>query len=102
MRLERWSSERDGPLSETAMRRKLERLGYSVSVYTYAEGARFDEHTHTVDKIDAVVSGSFRIEMEGEAVVLEAGDMVWVPKGAKHAAEVVGREPVRSLDAVKL
>lgn len=101
MKLERWSPERDGPFSEAAMTRKLEGLGYSVSAYTYRPGTRFDEPTHAVDKIDGVVSGRFRIEMEGEAVVLEAGDIVWVPRGAPHAAEVVGDTEVRSLDAVR-
>jgi quercetin dioxygenase-like cupin family protein len=101
MKVERWSPEREGPPSEAAMRRKLEGLGYAVHTYTYPTGMRFDEHTHGVDKIDGVVSGRFRIEMEGESVVLQPGDMVWVPRGARHSAEVVGDEPVRSLDAVK-
>lgn len=83
------------------MRRKLERLGYSVHAYRYPPGTRFDEHSHAVDKIDGVVSGQFRVEMGGRAMVLEAGDLVWVPKGTPHAAEVVGTEPVTSLDAVK-
>ena len=102
MRIERWNPEHDGPLTESAMRQKLEGLGYAVHGYTYTPGMRFEEHTHAVDKIDGVVYGRFRVEMDGEDVVLEPGDMVWVPKGTKHAAEVVGETPVRSLDAVKL
>jgi quercetin dioxygenase-like cupin family protein len=54
-----------------------------------------------VDKIDAVVSGRFRLTLEGESVVLEAGDSIEVPRGAVHSAEVVGDEPVVSLDAVR-
>jgi mannose-6-phosphate isomerase-like protein (cupin superfamily) len=36
---------------------------------------------------------------EGE-VVLESGDCLRVPSGAVHSSEVVGDEPVVSLDAV--
>jgi hypothetical protein len=35
-------------------------------------------------------------------VVLAAGDAVHVPRDAEHSAEVIGAEPVVSLDAVKV
>ncbi len=100
--VERWDEARDGPLSEEAMRRKLEARGYRVSRYVYPPGTYFPPHTHDVDKIDGVLSGRFRLEMLGESVVLEAGDMLAVPRGVVHAAEVVGGEPVVSLDAVRV
>ena len=99
--VERWDSERDGPFTEEALRSKLERRGYGVSRYVYAPGTLFPDHTHSVDKIDAVVSGRFRMRMGGREVVLESGDCLAVPRGAVHSAEVVGDEPVVSLDAVK-
>ena len=102
MRVERWDAQRDGTLSERALRRKLEKLGYTVSCYTYPPGTYFPPHTHAEDKMDAVISGRFRIRMGGDEVVLEAGDVVLVPRGAEHSAEVVGPAPVVSLDAVKV
>jgi quercetin dioxygenase-like cupin family protein len=102
MELERWNPERDGPLSEDALRRKLEAEGYQVSRYVYPPGTHFPDHSHGVEKKDAVVSGRFRIILEGAEVTLEAGDCVRVPRGALHNATVVGREAVVSLDAVKV
>ena len=99
--LERWDEDRDGPVSEAVLRRRLEQRGYVVSRYTYAPGTTFPDHTHDVDKIDAVVTGRFRIFLEGQDVVLEPGDAVAVPRGAVHSAEVIGNESVVSLDAVK-
>ena len=101
MPVERWEPERDGPLSERALRENLERKGYRVSRYVYPPGTYFPDHTHSVDKIDAVVSGRFRLTLERESVVLEAGDAIGVRRGAVHSAEVVGNEPVVSLDAVR-
>jgi quercetin dioxygenase-like cupin family protein len=102
MQVERWNSKRDGPVNEQALRRRLERLGYSVGRYVYPPGTWFGPHTHAVEKIDAVISGRFRISMGKDAVVLEAGDYVVVPHGAEHSAAVVGEHPVVSLDAVKI
>lgn len=97
--VEHWQAEKDGVLSESSMRRKLEQLGYQVARYLYSPGTFFPDHTHAIDKIDAVLSGSFRIAMGDN--VLKAGDFIHVPAGAVHSAEVIGSESVVSLDAVK-
>ncbi|WP_455203012.1 cupin domain-containing protein [Kaarinaea lacus] len=101
MQIEHWDAEQDGELSEPALRKKLERRGYTVSLYTYPPGTIFADHQHGVDKIDAVLSGRFRMDMAGHSVVLQAGDCLAVPKGMVHSAEVIGSEVVVSLDAVK-
>jgi len=101
MQIEHWDAERDGPLSEAALRRKLEDRGYRVSRYVYSPGTFFPAHDHGVDKIDAVLAGRFRMTMQDQEVVLEAGDLLVVPKHVMHTAEVVGESPVVSLDAVR-
>jgi quercetin dioxygenase-like cupin family protein len=97
----RWDREHDGEPTEAALRRKLEARGYRVARYVYPPGTVFVTHTHDVDKIDAVVFGTFLLSMRGEDVVLEAGDALDVPRGVPHRAEVVGEDPVVSLDAVR-
>ncbi len=101
MDVEHWDPQDDGDLNESKLRRKLKARGYRVSRYVYPPGTYFPPHDHAVDKIDAVLSGKFRITMSGQSVVLEAGDCLHVPRGAVHSAEVVGEEPVVSLDALK-
>src|SRR5215472_3094978 len=98
-RVDRWDHQRDGSPTEQVLRRKLEARGYRVSRYVYPPGTVFVTHTHDVDKMDAVVSGRFLLSIHGEDVVLEAGDAHEVPRGTPHRAEVVGEEPVVSLDA---
>jgi quercetin dioxygenase-like cupin family protein len=99
--VERWDPQRDGPLEEAALREKLEARGYRVSRYVYPPGMRFGDHAHPVDKIDAVLSGRFRMTTPEGEVVLEAGDALAVPRGTVHSAEVVGDVPVVSLDATR-
>lgn len=102
MTVERWNPETDGALSEAAMQRKLVARGYAVTRYVYPPGTYFPDHTHGVDKIDGVLAGRFRMTLGKMSVILEAGDSLFVPRGAVHSAEVVGSEPVVSLDAVRL
>lgn len=101
MALHRWDTAIDGPFSEHALRRKLESLGYRVSRWVYPPGTRFPDHTHDVDKIDAVVSGLFRLDLAGHVAILGPGEWVDVPAGVSHSAAVVGDDPVVSLDAVR-
>lgn len=102
MKVIAWDTSKDGTMTEPALHRKLERLGYSVSRYVYPPGTCFPPHTHSVEKVDAVVSGTFRITTGDAPVDLGPGDAVVVPRGAEHSAEVIGSEPVVSLDAVKV
>jgi quercetin dioxygenase-like cupin family protein len=102
MAVRRWNVAADGEPSEAALRAKLTALGYRVARYVYDPGTVFPDHSHAVDKIDAVVSGRFRLVVSGHLAVLGPGDWVEVPQGAVHSATVVGDEPVVSLDAIKL
>ena len=101
MAVHHWNEALDGPMSEAAMRRKLEAAGYLVARYTYPPGTAFPDHTHDVDKIDAVLSGRFRLVVAGHLAVLGPGDWLEVPRGVRHSATVLGDEPVVSLDAVR-
>ena len=101
MKLHHWDQIKDGPLNEKKMTEKLESLGYAVARYTYPPGTLFPEHTHNIDKIDGVLAGRFKMTMEGQSVILEAGDYLEVPKGTVHRAEVMGSRSVISLDATK-
>ena len=84
------------------MRRKLEAAGYLVSRHTYPPGTAFPEHSHRLDKVDAVISGRFRMVVAGHFAILGPGDWVEVPRGVHHSAAVVGSEPVVSLDAARM
>ncbi len=100
--IEKWNEQRDGPLTEQALRDKLEQRGYQVSRYVYPPGTVFPLHSHAVDKIDAVLSGRFRMTLHDEECVLSDGDCLALPAGTQHSAAVIGDDNVVSLDAIKL
>lgn len=86
-----------GPWSEQAMQQRLMAEGYRVCQYHYPPGTYFPPHTHSVDKKDAVLRGRLKIAWEGGSVVLEPGDMIEIPAGFSHSAEVVGRDEIHQL-----
>ena len=100
MEVEHWN-ENWGVLNEQNMKKKLENDGFLVVVYTYLPGTYFPEHTHSIDKIDTVISGQFRMTAMGKKFILGPGDMLLVPANTVHTAEVIGENPVVSLDATK-
>ena len=98
--MEKWDESRGG-LSEKAMREWLEEQGYSVARYTYPPGTYFPDHTHGIDKKDGVLKGRLRIKAAGTDYILEPGDVIEIPAGTVHDAEVLDNEAVISLDATK-
>jgi len=88
-------------LTEKRLMGVIEREGYEVCVYAYREGTVFPEHKHGQDKCDAVLEGTLRIRVGDSAYDLKPGDRLYLPAGTRHAAEVVGRTTVVSLDGTK-
>ncbi len=100
MEVEHWD-DAWGELNEVNLRRRLEAEGYSVARYDYTPGTHFADHTHAFDKKDAVLRGRFLIRALGREYLLGPGDVLAVPTGTVHSAEVIGNETVVSLDASK-
>ncbi len=101
MQVRRWNPAADGPLSEAALRQKLEALGYVVARSEHPPGSRVPDQACDVDKIDAVVSGHYRLVIAGHTAQLGPGDWVEVPRGRRYTATVMGEAPVVSLDAIR-
>jgi len=61
-------------------------------------GQRLPNESHSLhdhqSEISYVISGSCTFHVDGEAVVLEEGDVLYNPRGTKHFAEnVKGKKP---------
>jgi quercetin dioxygenase-like cupin family protein len=102
MRIERWDPRRDGPLSETALRQKLEERGYEVSARAYPAGTVAAAQADATERIQAVVNGLLKVTIDGESAILTAGDLVYVPRGAVRRLEVVGPSPALCLEGAAL
>ena len=64
----------------------------------FAPGASFPSHKHPGEEIIYVLQGAVEYAVEGQApVTLKAGDVLFVPDGAFHAARNVGDGPASEL-----
>jgi quercetin dioxygenase-like cupin family protein len=100
MRIDRWDPRRDGPVTEAALRRRVESCGYQVSTLAWPAGTVVASQSHDGERVDAVLAGILKITLDGESVILTAGDMLYVPRGTMRRLEVVGASTARCLDAV--
>lgn len=100
MRIERWDPRRDGPVTEAALRHKVETIGYQVCRLAWPGGTVVPNQTQDKERVDAVVTGIVKITLDGESAILTAGDIVFVPRGSIRRVEVVGSTTAHCLDAV--
>jgi len=57
----------------------------TLAYWNVDQGAKLPEHSHPHEQICNVVRGSFELVIDGEAVVLEAGDVGVIPSHAVHS-----------------
>ncbi len=55
-----------------------------VCELTFEAGATGKLHSHPHTQITYAISGEHSFEIDGETVVLKAGDTVYIPSGAMH------------------
>ena len=56
----------------------------------FAEHAAFPKHSHPGVEIAYVLSGTVEYELDGKTIRLQAGESLYIPPGAVHAAKNAG------------
>ena len=100
-RIERWDVPLDGPLSEAALRRKIEALGFEVSARTHPAAVAAIAPPAPRDALTAVVRGLVKLTVEGEQSLLTAGDLAFVAAGAAWRIETIGPAPALCFEAIR-
>ena len=90
LRIERWDVRLDGALTEEALHRKIQTLGFDVAARTYPAGLAAAAPADPREALVAVVRGLVKVTVDGEPLLLTAGDVAFVPPGGERRVEVVG------------
>ena len=67
--------------------------GLAVYLLEYGDGAEVPRHSHgledefLMDEIYIIESGTATVTLEDEAYDVEPGDLVWIPRGARHSVK---------------
>ena len=68
------------------------------ALVTFAPGSSFPRHSHPGEEIIFVTEGTLEYQLEGRGwVAVKAGEVLFVPDGAVHAARNAGRVPAAEL-----
>lgn len=65
--------------------------------YMYEPGLEFENHSHPQEQITLVQSGQLLFEIDGEKVVLKAGDICSIAPNVPHSTIVLGDSKVESI-----
>ena len=100
MQVNRWDQRSDGPLTEAALQQKLTSLGYDPLPGSNPTGAIISARVHHRERAEAVVAGLLKVTIDGQSVILTAGDIVVVPRDCARRIEPVGSSPVLCIEGV--
>ena len=101
MRIERWDARRDGPLTDLALKQKIEALGFETSPRIYPAGARAAAQSDPREGIQGIARGLVKVTVDGESAILGAGDFVLVPANALRLVEVIGASPAYGFEGAR-
>ena len=94
MHVQRWDAARDGILTASRLRQRLEDQGLWVSERRFAPGEALDEASADHDSVEVVLTGLLKMSVGSETAILSAGDAAFVPRGVARHVEVIGSTPV--------
>ncbi len=64
----------------------------SLSLNTAEPGTGAPLHTHAIDELIVIMSGTLEVRIDGETYQVEKDHTLVIPPGAEHAFRVVGEE----------
>lgn len=76
-------------INEIVSRKVISGARQTLAQYWFKRGALVARHAHQGEQITYVLDGTLRYGVDGEDVVLRAGDVLVIPPGAKHQLTVL-------------
>jgi quercetin dioxygenase-like cupin family protein len=80
------------PVDHGVVQRDWAAAGFSFGVFRDNAGQEWNDFTHTTHEYVVVASGTMTITVEGETAQCRAGDLVSIPKGARHSLKTTSAE----------
>ncbi|MDR4459050.1 MAG: cupin domain-containing protein [Nitrospirales bacterium] len=75
------------PLNRQEVSQLWNQRGYSCDVFVDPPGREWNDFVHSTNELVTVVEGKLRMIIEGEVIIAEPGDKVFIPKKACHSVK---------------
>lgn len=73
------------PVDRDAVAADWQARGYSCGLFVDPPGQEWNDFVHSTNELVMVAEGRLRMSVGEETVVVEPGDEVFIPKGARHS-----------------
>ena len=87
--LTRWDELAQEKLSEMVSRKMVAGERQTVAQVWFKKGALVARHSHDSEQVTYVLDGALRCTIDGEDLVVRAGEVVVIPSGVAHQIEVL-------------
>ena len=85
------------PVNRMWVNRSWEERGYSCDLFVDPPDREWNDFVHQTDEVVTVVEGQLRMTIEGEEMIANPGDEIFIPKGANHSVKNIYSDTTRWL-----
>ncbi|MDR4493874.1 MAG: cupin domain-containing protein [Nitrospirales bacterium] len=85
------------PLNREKVARSWTQRGYSCDLFVDPPGREWNDFVHSTNELVTVVEGKLRMTIDGQEIIAEEGDEVFIPKGAQHSVKNIHHSTTRWL-----
>ncbi len=85
------------PVDRDAVARDWRARGYDCRPFADPPGREWNDFRHAANELVTVVEGRLQLTVGGETLMCDAGDEVFIPKGAVHSVRNVAAAATRWL-----
>ena len=75
------------PVDKAAVGHDWAARGYSCDWFVDPPGREWNDFVHDCNELVTVAEGRLRMTIEGESMVIDPGDEVFIPAGARHSVK---------------
>ncbi|NGZ08577.1 MAG: cupin domain-containing protein [Nitrospira sp. LK70] len=75
------------PLDRDQVAQNWRRRGYSCDLLTDPPGREWNDFVHSTNELVTVMDGRLRLTIDGEEIIAEPGDEVFIPKSVRHSVK---------------
>jgi quercetin dioxygenase-like cupin family protein len=84
-----WTQVAEEKLNDRAHRRMIHTPAMTIAKIRLSKGAVVPLHSHVNEQVTTIDSGLLRFDMNGEQIVLKAGDVLVIPPHVPHLVEAL-------------
>ena len=85
----RWSDVPQEEVNPSLVRQVIQMPGLRILNLRLKKGAVVPVHHHSDEQVTMLTSGALRFEMDGEELLLEAGEVLRIPSDVPHSVEAL-------------